>query len=88
MNYNDGDDLGGGLTFSGKGGYRVAVYRCKCKREQTARHPEFPGGILPDTAKQFGWEQLTTGEWQCPFCSGNEHKLEAVFSAPPPPKEH
>ena len=79
MKYQDGDQLGGGLVFSGKGGYSVAVYRCECGREQTASHPEFSGGLSSKAAINFGWEQQTSGDWLCPFCAGNEDKLEAVF---------
>jgi hypothetical protein len=78
----DGDDLGGGLVFSGRGGFRVAVYRCACGREQQALCGWFPGGIGPKAAEGVGWAR--SGErWMCPFCSGNEEKLYAVFGAKP-----
>ena len=83
----DGVDLGNGLVLSTKGGYRVAVYRCHCKREQTARCEGYQGGISAEIAEQAGWVRVGDS-WECPFCSDNEDKLMAIFDAPQPPAEH
>lgn len=81
----DGDSLGNGVVFSGRGGFSVGVYRCHCGREQTAENEYFPGGLSENIAAQFGWER-TGDSWECPFCSDNEDKLRQIFDAPPPPQ--
>lgn len=75
----DGDDLGEGRVFSNRGGFRVAVYRCACGREQMAAHPDFPRGVGPKSAEGVGWVR-SVDRWFCPYCSGNEDKLRAVFN--------
>jgi len=83
----DGHVLDGGLVVSRKGGYYVAVYRCKCGREQTGRTtvteqmPDFgQKGILPETVERFGWRRID-GKWECPFCTGNTEALNNFFNA-------
>ena len=76
--FPDGWLLPMGLVVSRAGGFCVAVYRCKCGREQTAECPPFPSGISMDLAKKVGYE-YKEGEWACPFCSGNQHKLDTIF---------
>ncbi len=68
-----------GMVVSRAGGYCVAVYRCKCGREQTAECPPFHSGISMNLAKKVGYE-YKEGEWICPFCSGNSHKLDKIFN--------
>ena len=75
----DGHELGNGIIVSRAGGFSVAVFRCKCKREQTASHENVPGGISIQLAEKVGWRQIN-GKWECPFCTGNQENLKKVFS--------
>lgn len=84
--YPDGHDLGDGLVVSRKGGFNVAVYRCACKREQTANCHEYNNrngkrGLNTSTAERFGWRRIN-GIWECPFCTNNTDMLFKVFDGP------
>lgn len=74
----DGHVLENGLCVSRKGGYNVAVYRCKCGREQSAACDPYPGGIDPYIAERMGWRRID-GLWECPFCTGHTDNLFKVF---------
>jgi len=78
----DGHQLSQGLVVSRAGGFSVAVYRCTCGREQTAKCDGFPGGISTKIAEFVGWRQIN-GQWSCPFCTGNEENLKKVFGNEP-----
>ena len=74
----DGHMLENGLCVSRKGGYNVAVYRCKCGREQSASCDPYPGGLGPQVAEKIGWRRIDA-LWECPFCTGNTDMLFRVF---------
>ena len=74
----DGHKLENDIVVSRAGGYTVAVYRCSCGREQTARHQDFSGGLLPETAMAMGWVKIDSG-WLCPHCSGRSSWLNKIF---------
>jgi hypothetical protein len=78
QNLPDGYTLENGICVSRKGGYNVAVYRCKCGREQTAACPSYPGGIDSYHAELMGWRKID-GLWECPFCTNNLDNLFKVF---------
>lgn len=63
----DGTPLENGLVVSERWGEFVAVFRCRCGREQKAEHPSFDGGITIEEAKYVGWRYAQ--EWICPFCT-------------------
>ena len=74
----DGHELTRGIVVSRKGGYYVSVYRCECKREQTAKHDGFLGGLSEPLVEKFGWRKID-GKWECPYCSGNTANLDKFF---------
>lgn len=55
---------------------------CKiCGRQQSYKPENQSGGVTNDEAHQVGWASTENNEtWICPFCSGNEHKLNEVFN--------
>lgn len=55
-------------------GHCTALPLAACGREQK--------WLGRDAMEAIGWVQADDGAWRCPFCSGNEQKLRAVFDKP------
>jgi len=62
--------------FDGK-----TCFVCECGRHQTYAAKNEGGGVTEIEVRSIGWVpiSLDNWEWQCPFCSGNEWMLDAVF---------
>jgi hypothetical protein len=58
-------------------------FECSCGRKQSYAPPDKRGGITVEEAIAVGW--TFDDNFHCPFCSGNEDKLQAVFMGTPPP---
>ena len=52
---------------------------CECDRVQGVAPAGKAGGVTELEAQSFGWERDDDGFWHCPFCTGNEDKLRAIF---------
>ena len=60
------------------------VFRCvNCDRQQPYAPAGVPGGVTELEAQACGWDLGEAG-WRCPFCAGNEERLERVFNGEPP----
>jgi hypothetical protein len=57
---------------------RSYAFLCRCKRGQSYKPRNEPGGCTRSEAELVGWRLLPDG-WRCPYCTGNTANLDRVF---------